>query len=80
MNLFKTETTDKTIEAKIIHASLTNLGCASKLAKLDNRLKVCGGKTLLHTLSQKNLVTTNAYLVDSFFMNKDDDEKMREWK
>ena len=65
----------------MIHAPLTNLGCENEFAKLDNnRFKVCGGTTSLQTSSQKNVVTTNAYLVDSYFMDKDDDEKRREWK
>ena len=67
--------TDETIEAKMIHAPMTNLGCESKFAKLHNRLIGCGGTTSLQTLSQKNVVTTNAYLVDSYFLDKDDDEK-----
>ena len=64
----------------MINAPLTNLGCKSEFAKLDNRLKVCGETTSFQTLSQKNVVTTNAYLVNSYFMDKDDGEKRREWK
>ena len=47
MKFVKAETTDKTIKAKMIHAPLTNLGCESEFAKLDNHLKVCGGTTSL---------------------------------
>ena len=78
MKFFKAETTDRTLEAKMIHAFLTNLGCESEFAKLDNCLKVCGGAASLQTLPEKNVVTTNAYLVDSYFMDKNDDEKTRE--
>ena len=62
----------------MIHAPLTNLGGESEFAKLDNRLKVCGGSTSFQTLSQKNLVVTNAYPVGSYFMDKNGDEKRME--
>ena len=64
----------------MIHVYLTNLGCESESAKLDNCMKICGGTTSLQILSLKNVVTTNAYLVDSYFMDKDNDEKRRECK
>ena len=63
----------------MIHAPLINLGCESEFAKLDNHLKVCGGSTSFQTLSQNNLVVTNAYPVDSYFMDKNGDEKRMEW-
>ena len=52
-------------DSKIAHAPLTNLGCESELAKLDNRIKTCGGTTSIQTISRKNVVTNNAYLLSS---------------
>ena len=46
-------------DSKITHAPLINLGCESELAKLDNRIKICGGTTLIQTISGKNVVTNN---------------------
>ena len=64
----------------MVYAPLTNLGCESEFAKLDNRLKVCGGTTSIQRISQKNIVTTNAYLVDSEFQSKSEDDRKGEWK
>lgn len=74
------ETIDEATATKLVNTPLSNLGCESEFAKLDNRLKVCGGTTSIQTLSQKNVVTTNAYLMDSCFDNKSAFEKRQEWK
>ena len=72
MKFFKQEPEleDDATVAKMVYAPLTNLGCESEFVKLENRLKVCGGTTSIQRLSQKNIVATNAYLVNSEFQDK----------
>ena len=54
-------------EEKMTYAPMANLGCEAEFAKLDNRLKVTGDTLPVETLSRKNVVATNALLVDSSF-------------
>ena len=56
-------------------APLTNLGCVSQFAKLDNRIRVTGGSTFVTTHSRKNMVFTNGSLMDSSFEQKSVSEK-----
>ena len=65
---------------KLKYAPITNLGCESEFAKLDNRLKITGGTTPLDVLSRKNIISTNALLGDSNFTQLSTDEKKKEWK
>merc|ERR1712002_940522 len=65
---------------KLYYTPLTNSGCESEFAKLDNRIKIIGGTTSVQTLSRKNTVTTNAYLLDSNFLSMTDEEKRDCWK
>ena len=65
---------------KLDYTPLTNSGCESEFAKLDNRIKITGGTTSVQTLSRKNTVTTNAYLLDSNFLSMTDEEKRDCWK
>lgn len=67
-------------EVKLQYAPLTNLGCESEFAKLDNRVRVSGGMTSVSTHSKKNIVATNGLLVDSGFLNKTESEKKLKWK
>ena len=67
-------------DSKITHAPLTNLGCESELTNLDNRIKICGGTTSIQTISKKNVVTTNAYLLNSYFLDLPVNEKKERWK
>ena len=62
-------------EVKLQYAPLTNLGCESEFAKLDNRVRVFGRITSVSTHSKKNIVATNGLLVDSEFLNKTKSEK-----
>ena len=73
-------TADMTLNPKLDHAPVTNLGCESEFAKLDNRIKITGGTTSVQTLSRKNAVATNAYLVDSSFLDMTKEEKGNRWK
>ena len=67
-------------EVKLQYAPVTNLGCESEFAKLDNRVRVSGGIISVSTHSKKNIVATNGLLVDSGFLNKTESEKKLKWK
>ena len=66
--------------SKIAYAPLTNLGCESEFAKLDNRISISGGSTSIETLSRKNVILTNRLLVDPTFTQQSSDEKRSRWK
>lgn len=59
---------------------LTNLGCESEFAKLDNRIKRNGGSASVQNYSMKNIVATNGLLVDSTSIDKTEVEKRDAWK
>ena len=83
MKFFNPLTGSETMEpenSKMNYALFTNLGCESEFAKLNNRLKICGGTTSVQMLSRKNVVRTNAYLVDLCFLDMSDDDKRQQWK
>ena len=67
-------------EIKLLHAPISNLGCESEIAWLDNRLKFSGGTTTITTLSRKNVVSMNRFLVDDYFQNATDEERRQRWK
>ena len=67
-------------EEKMKYVPLSNLGCEGEFAKLDNRLKVSGGTVPVETLSRKNVIATNAFLVDSSFAELSADERKQQWK
>ena len=69
------ECTNEDTESKLKHVPLTNLGAESKFAKLDNRLQVSGGTASIETLSRKDIVATNDFLVDSSFTELSTDEE-----
>ena len=73
-------TTEDMASEKLKYAPLTNSGCESEFAKLDNKLKVSGGTTPLETLSRKNIVSTNSLLVDPSFTELSTEEKKAQWK
>ena len=62
------------------HAEITNLGCESQFAKMDQRIHVTGGSTSVQTLSRKNIIATNAYLIDSTYVHMDEKDKRSKWK
>ena len=49
---------------KMKHAPLTNLGCESRMAQFDNRDKFSRGSAPISTLSDKQVVATNRYLLE----------------
>ena len=65
---------------ELMQAPLSNLGCESEFAKLDNRLKISGGTTSVETLSKKNVGSTNGFLVDSSYLDLSEQEKKQKWK
>ena len=50
-------------QLKMKHAPLTNLGCESRIAQFDNRVKFSRGFAPISTLSDKQVVATNKYLL-----------------
>jgi hypothetical protein len=80
MKFFTTDDETCPVNPKMDYAPLTNLGSESEFAKFDNRLKVSGGTTSVTTISRKNVVATNAYLVDSSFLQMSAHEKDDQWK
>ena len=67
-------------ETKLEFAPLTNLGCESEFAKLDNRISMSGGSTSVQTHSRKNIVKSNQLLVDSSFIQQSEKEREKRWK
>ena len=65
---------------KLQLAPMTNLGCESEFAKLDNRVRSSGGMTTIKSHSIKNIIATNGLLVDSEFTAMDEQERKRRWK
>ena len=61
-------------------APLTNLGCESKMGWLDNRIKVSGGSTTVHTLSHKSIVAHNGFLSADVFQDLSPEEKLVLWR
>merc|ERR1712121_198356 len=58
-------------QLKMKYAPLTNLGCESRMAQFDNRVKFSRGFAPISTLSDKQVVATNKYLLQP---NLDDPE------
>ena len=68
------------INPKLEYAPLTNLGSESEFAKFDNRVRISGGTTSVQSLARKNVVATNAYLVNSEYLDMDIEGKRKCWK
>ena len=67
-------------DKKLMYPPISNLGCESKIGWLDNRLKISGGTTSVNTLSNKNIVATNKYLISEEFVGLTEEERKKEWK
>ena len=50
-------------EAKLLHAPLSNSGCESRFAQLSNAVKSSGGAAELDTISDKQIVGVNKFLL-----------------
>lgn len=62
------------------HAPVTNLECKIKFTMLDNHTPICGGTTSTQTTSRKNVVKTNAYLLNSDYIKLPGSKKKKRWK
>ena len=62
MAFFKEEIDNHT-KLKMAHIPLTNLGCESRMAQFDNRLKFSRGFAPISTLSDKQVIANNKYLL-----------------
>jgi hypothetical protein len=70
---------DPGILEKMKAATLGNLGCESQFARLDNRLRSCGGAPSLSTLSMKAVVHQNGYFNSEAFKSLSTFERMDLW-
>ena len=75
MVFFSGSVSDETL-AKMDLAPLTNSGCESRQAELDVRVKHSGGSAPLETLSDKQIISVNGYLLNPIFGS---DEAGKEW-
>jgi hypothetical protein len=79
MSFFVDSDISKDFERKLNLAPVTNLGCESCFAELDNRVKVTGGSASVKSHSQKMIVSTNGLLKDTSFTDLSVDDKMSRW-
>ena len=70
---------DEETATKMKHAPLTNSGCESRMAQLDVRVKYSGGSAPVHTISDKQVVAQNKYLLSSDFDTADKTEDQFKW-
>lgn len=67
-------------DPKLELSPLTNLGCESNMAELDNILKASGGSQSIPTISNKMVTKKNGYLRSQIFLGLSDKEKAKKWK
>ena len=65
--------------SKLMFAPISNLGCESEIAWLDNRLKFSGGSTSVSTISNKKVIHTNKAITSELFPD-DESERRKKWK
>ena len=65
--------------SKLMFAPMSNLGCESDIAWLDNRLKFSGGSTSVLTLSNKKIIHTNKAISSELFPDAESERKEK-WK
>ena len=73
------ENIDPVVLAKMVAAPLGNLGCESNFARLDNRLKTCGGSASLETPSMKAVIHQNGYFSSEEFKAMGLEKRMEVW-
>ena len=66
MKLFSANVPEDILE-KMEHAPLTNSGCESKMADLDVRVRFSGGSAPITTISDKQVISKNRFLLSSDF-------------
>lgn len=67
------------IKEKLKHAPLMNSGCESRMSESDVQTKFTGGKTLLATISDKQIVKVNGYLKTSDFNTDEGTSRLFKW-
>ena len=70
MSFFRNEVDDDT-KKKMMNALLTNSGCEGRFSDLGNRAKVSGGSAPITTISDKQIVSANKFLVLDEFQAAD---------
>ena len=70
---------DTDTASKMKFAPLTNSGCESRMAELDVRVKYSGGSAPVPTISDKQVVAKNKYLLSDDFDTAEKTEDMFLW-
>ena len=70
---------DTDTASKMKFAPLTNSGCESRMAELDVRVKYSGGSAPVPTISDKQVVAKNKYLLSDDFDTAEKTEDMFQW-
>ena len=71
---------DEETVQKMLYSPLTNSGCESRQSNLDRRVKFSGGSTPLQTISNKEVVSGNKYLITSEFSEASVSEQTRQFR
>ena len=71
--------TESELASKMEYAPLTNSGCESRMAELDVRVKYSGGSAPLTTISDKQVVATNKYLLSKDFETEEKTREQFDW-
>ena len=74
----KGQLSDTTLE-KMKYTPLSNSGCESRMAQLDVKVKFSGGAAPLKTLSNKQVVSVNKYLMTEDFNDDQDTLAVFRW-
>lgn len=80
MDFFNPDVNSHADENKLKFAPLTNLGCESQFARLDNKVRIAGGSTSLQTHSRKAVIAKNGLLVNPTFSEQNAESKHKKWK
>ena len=68
------------IQSKMERAPLTNSGCESEFAFLDNVCKTTSGNTTLNTLSNRHIISRNKLFSHEKWKNLETEQKNQKWK
>ena len=64
---------------KMRYTPLTNSGCESRMAQLDVKVKFSGGSAPVETLSDKQVVSVNGYLLTEDFDDANNTHTLFKW-
>ena len=76
----KASSIPENIQSKTERAPLTNSGCESEFAFLDNVCKTTSGNTELSTLSNRHIISKNKLFSHDKWKNLETAEKKKKWK